>query len=121
MNDILLDIVSRMKRVFKIDGETYEAKRVKITNSTVGNVVVDGDCYTQTLSPNFEVIVNGDVDSVSTGSGDVRCRKVKSVNTMSGDVECTDVSGNVETMSGTVECGDVSGDVETMSGNIRHR
>lgn len=38
MNDILLDIVSRIKRVFKIDGESYNANRVKITNSTVGKM-----------------------------------------------------------------------------------
>jgi hypothetical protein len=121
MNDILLDIASRIKRVFKIDGETYKAKRVKITESKVGNVIVDGVCYTQTLGQNFTVEVDGDVDSISTGAGSVNCHKAGSVNTMSGGVTCGDVDGDVETMSGSVKCGKIKGDVETMSGSVRQR
>jgi hypothetical protein len=54
-----------------------------------------------------KITVNGDVENLST---------------MSGDVDVTgNVNGSLSTMSGNVDCGDIGGTVSTMSGNIKHK
>ena len=76
---------------------------------------LEGGCVTH-------IIIQGDVQNVTTTSGDVSvCGSVGSINCTSGDVDCGDVIGSVNTTSGDVNCGSVGGMVNTYSGNIRHR
>lgn len=102
-----------------IDGKTFTGRNVSI----VGNkVVVDGIEQSGELVGPISVTVNGNADSVESGSGKVEVAgSVGRVKTMSGDVRCGDVTGDVGTMSGDVTCGAIAGSVKTMSGDIRHR
>lgn len=76
---------------------------------------LEGSCVTH-------IIIQGDVQNVTTTSGDVSvCGSVGSINCTSGDVDCGDVTGSVNTTSGDVNCGSVGCMVNTYSGNIRHR
>lgn len=107
-----------------INGKTFKGNNISIID---GVVYVDGKVADESLvSPNNTIIVKitGDVDSVSTGSGDVQVTgHANKISTGSGDVSvggaCT---GNVSTGSGDVDInGHVYGSVKTGSGNIRYR
>lgn len=98
----------------KIEG----AQTISINN---GKIYVNGKLREDLKSPSIEVIIEGNVASVHTGSGNVSVTgDVTTINTASGDVTCKDVKGGVLTMSGDVTCGNVGGNVSTMSGNIYH-
>ncbi|WP_298187764.1 hypothetical protein [uncultured Pseudomonas sp.] len=102
-----------------IDGKTFTGRSVSI----VGNkVVVDGVEQPGELVGPVSVTVNGNAESVESGSGLIEVAgSAGRVKTMSGDVWCGDVTGDVGTMSGDVTCGAIRGSVKTMSGDIRHR
>lgn len=102
-----------------IDGKTFSGRSVSI----VGNkVVVDGVEQPGELVGPVSVTVNGNAESVESGSGRIEVAgSAGRVKTMSGDVHCGDVTGDVGTMSGDVTCGSIGGSVKTMSGDIRHR
>ena len=70
------------------------------------------------------IIIQGDVQNVTTTSGDVSvCGSVSvgCINCTLGDVDCGDVAGCVNASSGDVNCGSVGGIVNTYIGNISHR
>jgi hypothetical protein len=100
-----------------IDGRTFPGRNVSI----VGNkVVVDGIEQTGELVGPVSVTVNGNAESIETGSGSVDIAgSAGRVKTMSGDVHCGNVNGDVGTMSGDVTCGAITGSVKTMSGDIK--
>lgn len=102
-----------------IDGKTFTGRSVSI----VGNkVVVDGVEQAGELVGPVRITVNGNAESVESGSGRIEVAgSAGRVKTMSGDVHCGDVTGDVGTMSGDVTCGAIRGSVKTMSGYIRHR
>lgn len=102
-----------------IDGKAFTGRNVSI----VGNkVVVDGIEQEGELVGPVSVTVNGNAESVESGSGRVEVAgTVGRIKTMSGDVHCANVTGDVGTMSGDVTCGSIGGSVKTMSGDIRHR
>lgn len=49
-----------------------------------------------------DVVVHGNCNSVSTASGDVTCNQAGMVHTMSGDVHADNIGGDVSTMSGDI-------------------
>lgn len=50
-----------------------------------------------------DVMVYGDVISISTTSGDVHCNEAANISTMSGDVTCKGRPSSVSTMSGDIK------------------
>lgn len=98
----------------KIEG----AQSISINN---GKVYVDGKLRKDLSEPSIEIKIEGTVNSVHTGSGNVSVTgDVTAINTSSGDVNCQDVRGGVQTMSGDVTCNTIAGNVNTMSGDVYH-
>lgn len=94
----------------KIDG----AQSISINN---GKVYVDG----KLSEPSIEIKIEGTVNSIRTGSGNVSVTgDATAISTSSGDVNCKDIKGGVKTMSGDVTCNTITGNVSTMSGDIYH-
>lgn len=99
-----------------IDGRTFTGRSVSIVGD---KVVIDGVEQKGTLVGPISVTVNGNAESVETGSGKVEVAGYTGrVKTMSGDVHCGDVQGDVGTMSGDITCGAIAGAAKTMSGDI---
>ena len=116
-------IIGNQSGVCTINGKTYKGNNISIID---GVVYIDGKVADESLaSTNTTIIVKitGDVDSVSTGSGDVQVTgHANKISTGSGDVSvggaCT---GNVSTGSGDVDInGHVYGSVKTGSGDINY-
>ena len=98
----------------KIDG----AQSISINN---GKVYVDGKLRKDLSEPSIEIKIEGTVNSVHTGSGNVSVTgDATAISTSSGDVNCKDIKGGVQTMSGDVTCNTITGNVSTMSGDIYH-
>lgn len=98
----------------KIEG----AQSISINN---GKVYVDGKLRKDLSEPSIEIKIEGTVNSVHTGSGNVSVTgDVTAISTSSGDVNCQDVKGGVQTMSGDVTCNTIAGNVNTMSGDVYH-
>ena len=98
----------------KIEG----AQSISINN---GKVYVDGKLREDLSEPSIEIKIEGTVNSVRTGSGNVSViGDVTAISTSSGDVNCKDVKGGVQTMSGDVTCNTITGNVSTMSGDVYH-
>ena len=98
----------------KIEG----AQSISINN---GKVYVDGKLREDLSEPSIEIKIEGTVNSVRTGSGNVSVTgDVTAISTSSGDVNCKDVKGGVQTMSGDVTCNTITGNVSTMSGDVYH-
>lgn len=121
-----MEIINTIKTTLNdINGTTW-VNNVKIEGAQTisinnGKIYVNGKLREDLKSPSIEVIIEGNVASVHTGSGNVSVTgDVTTINTASGDVSCKDVKGEVLTMSGDVTCGNVGGNVSTMSGNIYH-
>jgi len=99
-----------------IGGRTFTGRSVSIIGD---KVVIDGIQQEGALVGPISVTVNGNADSVETGSGKVEVIGYAGrVKTMSGDVHCGDVQGDVGTMSGDITCGAIAGTAKTMSGDI---
>lgn len=59
--------------------------------------------YNEADCPIIKIEITGNVESIETESGDVRCNAVSgNVNTMSGDVTCDNIKGHCSTMSGDI-------------------
>lgn len=119
----------------KINSRSYTGKNIQVIN---GKVIVDGKDVTpdekeiyitvdgpvQTLKVDAcsTITINGDVERVDSGAGDVTCGNVKGdVSTGSGDVECNDVGGMVHTGAGDVRAGNVGGSIKTGAGDVYYR
>lgn len=106
-----------------IKGTTW-INNVKITgvqsiSINNGKIYVNGNLREDLTGPSIEVKIEGTVNSVHTGSGNVSVTgDVTAINTSSGDVNCKDVKGGVQTMSGDITCNTIAGNVKTMSGDI---
>lgn len=100
-----------------VNDKTYVGKDVHIEG---GRVYVDGkQVADESRSPAIHVSIQGDVERLETGAGDVRVEgNVGSLATASGDVQCGDVAGSIATASGDVRCQGVQGSVKTVSGDI---
>lgn len=106
-----------------INGKTYKGNNISIID---GVVYVDGkvaDKSNASLNTTIIVKINGNVDSISTDSGDVEVTgHAGKISTGSGDVSTGNCAGAISTGSGDVDInGQVYGSVKTRSGNIRYR
>ena len=81
-----------------VDGKEVEAEDQKTIT-----IVVDGNIEQLSVDSCKSVEIKGNVHSVKTVSGDVRCGNVcGSVQTVSGDVRCPTIGGNATTVSGDI-------------------
>ena len=99
-----------------VDGVDITPDSKEIEISVQGNI--------DSLSVDYckEIRIEGDVNTLNNGSGDVTCNSVTNgVRTGSGDVECEVINGNVSTGSGDVKCDTISGSVKTGSGDIKYK
>lgn len=115
-----------------INGTSYSGNNISIVN---GRVTIDGKEHTPTDKV-INIVVNGNIDSLhvdvcklvevhgevndlTTTSGDVVCGNVKNdVSTTSGDIECGNIGGSVKSTSGDVTAETIAGKVTTVSGDI---
>jgi hypothetical protein len=80
----------------KIEG----AQTISINN---GKIYVDGKLREDLSEPSIEIKIEGTVNSVHTGSGNVSITgNVTAISTSSGDINCKDVKGGIQTMSGDI-------------------
>jgi hypothetical protein len=102
----------------QIGNRSFKGNNVSIVGRTV---IIDGVKQDDLVIKQGHVInveVHGNVESITSGSGDVIAQNVGNLTTGSGEVKCHTVSGNVRTSSGEIECSDIMGDVETSSGDV---
>ena len=124
--------------MIKINGKTYFGNNIQISNNRVIidgkdvsddhkdskeiTIQIEGNVETLDVDRAKSIIVNGNVNSLKSVSGDVECKDVTGdIKTVSGNVECGNVQGGVQTNSGDVKCGTIGGSVKTLSGDIKHR
>lgn len=124
--------------MIKINGKTYFGNNIQISNNRVIidgldvsgdhkdskeiSIQVEGNIENLSVDYAKSILVNGNVNSLKSGSGDVDCKDVTGdIKTGSGDIECGNVGGGIETGSGNVKCETVGGSVKTSSGDIKHR
>ena len=106
-----------------INGKTYKGNNISIID---GVIYIDGkiaDKSNASLNTTIIVKITGNVDSISTESGDVEVTgHAGKISTGSGDVSTGNCAGAISTGSGDVEInGQVYGSVKTGSGDIRYR
>lgn len=106
--------------IITINGNTFSGSNIIVTN---GKVLINGKDVTPD-SKEINISVVGNIEQLKVDA----CNKVsvegnvQSISTKSGDVEVSgDVDGSISTMSGDVDCGHVKGSVSTMSGDVKHR
>lgn len=116
-------MIKRLRALFKstgsvtIDGKSFRGRHVEIIDDLV---IVNGVTQEGSLVGPISVTVHGDVEHLTTASGDVTVTgDCHDVTTTSGDVRCGDVAGEVRTVSGDVTCKQISGNVRTVSGDVR--
>lgn len=121
-----MEIINTMETTLNdISGATWinnvKIEKAQTININNGKIYVNGNLREDLESPSIEIKIEGTVNSVHTGSGNVSViGNVTTINTASGDINCKDIKGGVLTMSGDVTCGDIAGNVNTMRGNIYH-
>ncbi len=103
-----------------INGQRFSGSNISINGD---KVIIDGkEVEGIVTEPKITVVVEGNVESIETTSGDVHVNGdvLKYVNTTSGDIEVDGgVGGSVETVSGDVDVkGGVNGNIRTVSGDI---
>ena len=99
-----------------IDGKVFNGSNISISNN---KVIIDGVAQEGELVGDVNVVVHGDVQSLSNNCGKVEAKNVGNLKTVSGDVNCGNISGGVQTVSGDVNCGDIKGSVKTVSGDVK--
>jgi len=104
-----------------INGDNFNCSGNSQVSIVNGVVTINGDVQGEVYTGDIEVTVQGDVESVSAGSGSVSAERIGSVSTGSGDVSALRVERDVRTGSGDVECGSIQGNVKTGSGDVYHR
>ena len=106
-----------------INGKTYKGNNISIID---GVIYIDGkiaDKSNASLNTTIIVKITGNVDRISTESGDVEVTgHAGKISTGSGDVSTGNCAGAISTGSGDVDInGQVYGSVKTGSGDIRYR
>lgn len=106
-----------------INGKTFKGNNISIID---GVIYIDGkivDKSNARLNTTIIVKITGNVDSISTESGDVEVTgHAGKISTGSGNVSTGNCAGAIYTGSGDVDInGQVYGSVKTVSGDIRYR
>jgi len=106
--------------MMRINNMSYSGNNIVISK---GKVIIDGVDVTPD-SKKINIVVDGNIDKLNVDTCDTLqiTGDVDTVSTMSGDVDITgNVTGSVKTMSGDVKCENIGGGVSTMSGDIKYR
>lgn len=109
-----------MTATVTINGITISGRNSVVVAN--GRVVVDGKDVTPDAKA-ISIEVHGNIEELRVDA----CESVHvagnvgSVGTVSGDVRCGDVGGNVATVSGDVECRKIAGSASSLSGDISTR
>ena len=116
-------ITGNQSGICTINGKTYKGNNISIID---GVIYIDGkiaDKSNASLNTTIIVKITGNVDSISTESGDVEVTgHAGKISTGSGDVSTGSCGGTISTGSGDVDInGQVYGSVKTGSGDIRYR
>ena len=104
------------KGVVNIDGREFSGSCIEISGN---KVIVDGAPQDGELIGNVSVFVNGDIETLSLGSGIIDAANIGSIDSGSGNINCKDVSGNIETGTGDIVCEAVGGSVTTSTGDVK--
>ena len=110
-----------------VNGKSYDIPDGCCVTINSGGITVNGQSITEfgkIESKIVNVVVEGDVHSISTSSADITVKGnvIGNVTTASGDVTIhKDVGGSVTTASGDVECGSVHGSVTSQSGDVEYK
>lgn len=92
------------------NGKVFVNGKQVTTDGKIINISIEGNVETLKVDACDKILVNGDVGSISTASGDIFLNECKgSIQTTSGDVECHGNSGNITTVSGDVKVRQSSG------------
>ncbi len=103
-----------------INGKTYQGNNISVINNKVFidgqdqtpdsktiNISIEGNVETLKVDVCDKVVINGNVGSASSVSGDI-------------DIQ-GDVLGGVTSVSGDIKCGTIGGSVSTVSGDIKNK
>lgn len=92
-----------------ITGGTFEVTQ---NSNSVSQVI--------TVTSSIKINVNGNINNLTSSTGDIYCNNTGSIETVSGDVNISgNVSGAVKSISGDIKVkGNVRGNVNTVSGDI---
>lgn len=120
---IVVNNKSYIGKSITISGNKVIVDGVDVTpDSKEISISVQGDIDTLNVDYCKEIKIEGNVNRLNNGSGDVTCNSVlNGVKTGSGDVECDTIEGDVSTGSGDVKCETITGSVRTGSGNIKYK
>lgn len=111
----------RMNRVILNNHDYGNVEKIEVTDN---KVFFNGIDVTPRNTLRVDIKVEGDIDTVKSGSGDITCNNVKnSLTTGSGDVSIKgDVFGDLKTGSGDIEIGgEIHGNIVTGSGDVNYR
>lgn len=110
------NLVQLFVKVF-VDGEEVTPDGKTITIS------IKGDVDSVQVDACDKIYINGNVNNISTMSGDVVLNEAKGdIKTTSGNVTCEgNCGGSITTVSGDVKAMDIAGSVKTVSGDIKKR
>lgn len=113
--------IESIKGSFSIGGKTFKgARNVVIAND--GSITINGKPaseYNVDDSSILKVVINGDVENISTEDSDIEVKgKVGTITSHNGNVTCSDVEGDVSTKNGNIVCRNIKGEVVTKNGNI---
>ena len=123
MSSIIINGKSYIGSNVSVSGNKITINGTDVTPDTkIVNITIEGDVDEVRADYCEKIIVNGNVKTVSTTSGDIECKDIAGdVKLTSGDVQCGNVGGSVQTVSGDVKAENVNGSVKTLSGDIKYR
>lgn len=108
----------------KINGVTISNTESKQNISVVnGKVIINGkevSDINKIEDKEINIIIDGEVESVKTDSGNIQCNTANKVESYNGDIIIKgDVNGDVNTYNGNVSATIIKGSVSTVNGNIK--
>lgn len=124
MSSVIINGKSYIGSTVKVSGNKITINGTDVTPDTkIVNITIEGDVDEVSADYCEKIVVNGNVKTLQTTSGDIECKDVQGdIKTTSGDVECGgNVGGSIQTVSGDVKAENISGNVKTLSGDIKYR
>ncbi len=103
--------------IVQINNKTYVGDNIQISGD---KIIIDGVIQNTNdlLVGPINIVVNGNVGSIKTGTGDIKANNVGTITSTTGDITCGDISGSVTNFSGDINCINIHGNVTTISGDI---